>query len=79
MTRLAKPFEYILYWRKDYCYAGTLVAQGSAIIRVDKIGAATEYGKEEEELQSAMKVETLLGPAQMLPHFMENQALAPVG
>jgi len=33
------------YWRKDYCYAGTLVTQGTAIVRVDKIGAATEYGK----------------------------------
>lgn len=33
------------YWRKDYCYAGTLVTQGSATVQVDKIGAATEYGK----------------------------------
>ncbi len=33
------------YWRKDYCYAGTLVTQGSAVVQVDKIGAATEYGK----------------------------------
>ena len=33
------------YWRKDYCYAGTLVTQGSAVVRVDKIGTATEYGK----------------------------------
>lgn len=33
------------YWRKDYCYSGTLVTQGSATIRVDKIGIATEYGK----------------------------------
>ncbi|SHL19851.1 Ca2+-transporting ATPase [Anaerocolumna jejuensis DSM 15929] len=33
------------YWRKDYCYAGTLVTQGIGIINVDKIGAATEYGK----------------------------------
>ena len=33
------------YWRKDYCYAGTLVTQGSAIILVDKIGSNTEYGK----------------------------------
>jgi len=33
------------YWRKDYCYAGTLVTHGSAIIRVDKIGSNTEYGK----------------------------------
>ena len=33
------------YWRKDYCYCGTLVTQGSAIIQVEKIGASTEYGK----------------------------------
>ncbi|MEA4974073.1 MAG: cation-translocating P-type ATPase [Candidatus Metalachnospira sp.] len=33
------------YWRKDYCYAGTLVTQGTATIEVNKIGAYTEYGK----------------------------------
>ncbi len=33
------------YWRKDYCYAGTLVIQGSAVVLVDRIGAQTEYGK----------------------------------
>lgn len=33
------------YWRKDYCYAGTLVIQGGGIIKVDKIGISTEYGK----------------------------------
>ncbi len=33
------------YWRRDYCYAGTLVTQGTAMVRVDKIGAGTEYGK----------------------------------
>lgn len=33
------------YWRKDFCYAGTLVTQGSGVIYVNKIGAATEYGK----------------------------------
>jgi len=33
------------YWRKDYCYAGTLVTQGTAAVLVDKIGADTEYGK----------------------------------
>lgn len=33
------------YWRKDYCYAGTLVTQGTATVLVDKIGATTEYGK----------------------------------
>ncbi len=32
-------------WRKDYCYAGTLVTQGSAAVRVRKTGASTEYGK----------------------------------
>lgn len=33
------------YWRRDYCYAGTLVTQGSALICVAKTGASTEYGK----------------------------------
>jgi Ca2+-transporting ATPase len=33
------------YWKKDYCYAGTLVTQGTAVVQVDKIGAFTEYGK----------------------------------
>ncbi len=33
------------YWRKEYCYAGTLVTQGTATVQVDKIGAETEYGK----------------------------------
>lgn len=33
------------YWRRDYCYAGTLVTQGTATVEVDKIGAETEYGK----------------------------------
>ena len=33
------------YWRKDYCYAGTLVTQGTAVVLVDKIGSETEYGK----------------------------------
>ncbi|MDR2719636.1 MAG: cation-translocating P-type ATPase [Nitrososphaerota archaeon] len=45
------PSEYLVksdgdgYWRKDYCYAGTLVTQGFAVVCVDKIGQATEYGK----------------------------------
>ncbi len=33
------------YWKKDYCYAGTLVIQGNAMVLVDKIGVMTEYGK----------------------------------
>lgn len=41
------------YWRKDYCYAGTLVTQGSAVVQVDKIGASTEYGKIGADVASA--------------------------
>jgi Ca2+-transporting ATPase len=33
------------YWRMDYCYAGTLITQGTATVEVVKIGAETEYGK----------------------------------
>ncbi|MEQ8199533.1 MAG: HAD-IC family P-type ATPase, partial [Clostridiaceae bacterium] len=48
------------YWRKDYCYAGTLVTQGSAAVRVDKIGAATEYGKIGTNVATAPEVPTPL-------------------
>ncbi|MDF2631985.1 MAG: P-type ATPase, translocating [Caproiciproducens sp.] len=48
------------YWRKDYCYAGTLVTQGSAIICVDKIGPATEYGKIGAHVASAPETPTPL-------------------
>lgn len=41
------------YWRKDYCYAGTLVIQGTGSILVDKIGVATEYGKIGQNVISA--------------------------
>jgi Ca2+-transporting ATPase len=33
------------HWRKDQCYASTMVTQGSAIVQVTEIGAGTEYGK----------------------------------
>ncbi|MCL1806135.1 MAG: cation-translocating P-type ATPase [Oscillospiraceae bacterium] len=33
------------YWRNDYCYAGTLVTQGTGVLCVDKTGSRTEYGK----------------------------------
>jgi len=33
------------FWRCDYCYAGTLVTQGSAVVRVEKTGGATVYGR----------------------------------
>lgn len=33
------------YWRRDFCYAGTLALFGSACVRVERTGAATEYGR----------------------------------
>jgi len=41
------------YWRRDYCYTGTLVTQGTGTILVDKIGAVTEYGKIGKNIVSA--------------------------
>lgn len=41
------------YWRTDYCYAGTLVTQGTGVILVDKIGFETEYGKIGQNVMSA--------------------------
>ena len=41
------------YWRRDYCYTGTLVTQGTGTILVDKIGSITEYGKIGENIASA--------------------------
>ncbi len=41
------------YWRSDYCYAGTLVTQGTGTILVDKIGSITEYGKIGQNVISA--------------------------
>jgi len=48
------------YWRKDYCYAGTLVTQGSGTVYVDKTGAATEYGKIGTHVAEAIEESTLL-------------------
>ncbi len=48
------------YWRKDYCYAGTLVTQGTAVVLVDKIGATTEYGKIGANVASAPNEDTPL-------------------
>lgn len=44
VTTESDTSEHSDFWRKDYCYAGTLVTQGSAMISVDKIGAMTVYG-----------------------------------
>ncbi len=48
------------YWRRDYCYAGTLVTQGTAVVLVDKIGATTEYGKIGANVASAPSEDTPL-------------------
>ncbi|HEX2926263.1 MAG TPA: cation-translocating P-type ATPase [Ruminiclostridium sp.] len=39
-------------WRKDICYAGTTVIQGSAIAKVCSIGRNTQYGKIGEDILS---------------------------
>lgn len=41
------------HWSRDYCYAGTLVTQGTAVVQVDKTGAETEYGKIGANIASA--------------------------
>jgi P-type Ca2+ transporter type 2C len=41
------------YWRRDYCYAGTLVTQGFATVLVEKTGSVTEYGKIGADVASA--------------------------
>lgn len=48
------------YWRRDYCYAGTLVTQGTATVLVDKIGSSTEYGKIGANVASAPEEPTPL-------------------
>ncbi len=48
------------YWRRDYCYAGTLATQGSATVLVDKIGASTEYGKIGTHVAAAPDAQTPL-------------------
>lgn len=48
------------YWRKDYCYAGTLVTQGTAYVQVDRIGASTEYGKIGANIATAPEEKTPL-------------------
>lgn len=48
------------YWRLDYCYAGTLVTQGTAVVQVDQIGEKTEYGKIGAQVAAAPKESTPL-------------------
>lgn len=46
------------YWRRDYCYGGTLVTQGSGYVLVEKIGANTEQGKIAVNIAKAPEIET---------------------
>ncbi|MGL5617240.1 MAG: cation-translocating P-type ATPase [Sarcina sp.] len=46
------------YWRRDYCYAGTLVTQGYGIIEVEKIAIETEYGKIGKSIAEAKEEDT---------------------
>lgn len=48
------------YWRKDYCYAGTLVTQGTAAVHTAAIGVQTEYGKIGAGAASAPELKTPL-------------------
>lgn len=48
------------YWRRDCCYAGTLVTQGTGTILVDKIGLGTEYGKICKNVVAAPSLQTPL-------------------
>lgn len=40
------------HWRKDFCYAGTMVTQGSALVRITSIGLSTGYGKIGQDIAS---------------------------
>jgi P-type Ca2+ transporter type 2C len=48
------------YYMKNYCYAGTMVISGNAIIQVDKIGEETVYGKIGVGIQNAKDLPTPL-------------------
>lgn len=52
------------YWKRNCCYAGSVVTQGAGAILVEKIGSETEYGKigasiiEAPEIKTPMERET---------------------
>ncbi len=48
------------HWKKDTCYAGTNVTQGSAIVKVTGIGSSTEYGKIGQDILSVPQQPTPL-------------------
>lgn len=48
------------YWKKNYCYAGTAVINGLAIVQVTATGLHTEYGKVGVDVSSAPEQPTPL-------------------
>ncbi len=48
------------FYRKDYCYAGSLVTLGNGTVIVEKTGNRTEYGQLAEALDNAGEEESLL-------------------
>ena len=54
------PEEEETHWRRNYCYAGTAVTQGTAIIEVTAVGLKTEYGKIGLDILSAPQQSTPL-------------------
>lgn len=58
--KVAKKTKNNDYWKNNYCYQATLVTQGTGIVKVDKIGNKTEYGKIGYNLSNIKKDKTLL-------------------
>lgn len=48
------------HWRKNFCYAGTMATQGSALMRVTSVGLKTEYGKIGTDIASVPQKSTPL-------------------
>lgn len=48
------------YWKNNYCYQGTLVTQGTGVVKVDKTGKETEYGKIGTNLSQIIQEKTPL-------------------
>lgn len=46
------------YWKRNCCYAGSIVTQGAGALLVEKIGSETEYGKIGTSIIEAPKIKT---------------------
>lgn len=52
--------ETVDYWRRDYCYGGTMVIQGSGMIQVEKTGNETDCGRIGRHVATVMQGTTPL-------------------